>query len=224
MRIMVCFDGSAAAEALLAPCRLLAEAAQAEVHLVRAVPHRLTPEGEPWSGSDVVDIDRHAEAEAEDRTLRAELEQIAASFPGPTAVAVLSGPAPEELIRYARTVQIDLIAVGCRDRGADRGGIGGTTVRRIAESKVAPLLVGPMVLQRRVATQAVAVGYPVFTRDGHHLGTVAELAGSRMRVAGRDGTDRWLAAADGAALLVSSGLRLDFDRADLPKHVLEPPA
>jgi hypothetical protein len=45
-----------------------------------------------------------------------------------------------------------------------------------------------------------------------------------MRVAGRDGTDRWLAAADGAALLVSSGLRLDFDRADLPKHVLEPPA
>jgi len=223
MRIMVCFDGTAASEAVLEPSRMLAEAAGAEVHLVRAVPHRLTPEGEPWSGSDVVDIGRHAAAEAEDREIRAELEDLAGRFSVAAKVVVLNGPAPAELIRYAREAGVDVIAAGCRDRDGARGGIGGSTLLALAESRVAPLLVGPMVLQHRVVSDAVSVGCPVFTRDGMRLGLVTALAGNRMQVTGSDGKDRWLSLGDGATLLVSSGLKLDFDRADLERHVLEPP-
>ena len=146
MRLMICLDGSRADGPLLDRCRVLAEGTGAEVQLVRVLPQHLDVTGVPWSGSDAVDIAKHEEAEREQEHVRAELGALARSFAVPVTVAVLTGThIGDALLRHARGERIDVIALGCRQRGPLHGGVGGATMRHIVERGIAPVLLGPMV-------------------------------------------------------------------------------
>lgn len=224
MRIMVAYDGSDAARAAAHATTKLAEAMRAEVHLVRVSPHRFTVEGSAWSGSLAVDIEKHERAEREDQALRAELEDLARAFTTPTRVALISGTrVAEELVRYARGAAVDLIVLGCHDRGPLHGGVGGDTTVRIARSKVAPVLLGPMVPLAHVDVRAVPAGCPVFSRDGAYIGQVAGIGRDRMRVVHGD-YEQWFALEDVAEISMASGLHLGIDAADVPGRALGPPA
>lgn len=224
MRIMVCYDGSEAAQAAVQAAKKLAEAARAEVHLVRVSPHRFGVEGSAWSGSLAVDIEKHEQAAREDEALRAELEALAREFSTPAHAAVISGTrVPEELIRYARGARVDLIVLGCRDRGPLHGGVGGETTVRIARSKVAPVMLGPMVPMAHVDLRAVPAGCPVFTRDGAYVGQVQGVAHDRIRVVHGD-TEQWFATNDIAEISMASGLHLDMDAVDVAERAVGPPA
>ncbi|GAB4323503.1 MAG: hypothetical protein Kow0010_04840 [Dehalococcoidia bacterium] len=223
MRIMVCYDGSEAAHAAIRAATKLAEAAAAEVHLVRVSPHRFTVEGSAWGGSLAVDVEKHERAAREDEALRAELEELARGFRTPTQVAVISGTRiADELIRYARGAQVDLIVLGCHDRGPLHGGVGGETTVRIARSKVAPVLLGPMVPMAHVDLRAVPAGCPVFSRDGAYVGQVAGVAHDRIRVVHGD-QEQWFALEDIAEISMASGLHLDMDAADVAGRRVGPP-
>lgn len=147
MRVLVCFDGSAASRAALAAVRQLTQDTQSEVHLVRVTYHDLSTGGVPWSGSQSVDIEKHGSAVVEDAETGAEMEAVAREMSVPVQVAVLNGrDVADELIRCARAQQVDLIAVGCRQRGPLHRGVGGEVTVRLTESRVAPVLLGRMTL------------------------------------------------------------------------------
>lgn len=221
MRIMVCFDGSEAARALIPACKELAAATRADVHLVRVSPYRFTVEGAAWSGSIAVDIEKHRQAEQESEVLRREMEEIAGTFDPPARVAVISGTrVADELVRYARGAGVDLIAVGCHDRGPLHGGVGGDTTVEIARSRVAPVMLGPMVPMAQVDMRSVPAGCPVFSRDGYYVGQLAEVAGGRMRV-GHGDRQAWFALTEVADISVASGLHLAFDAVDVPAYEVE---
>lgn len=223
MRIMVCYDGSEAAKAMLPVARRLAMEAAAEVHLVRVSPHRFNVEGTAWSGSIAVDLEKHRQAEQEDQALRAELDELAQTFqPAARAELILGTKVADELTRYARGARVDLIALGCHDRGPLHGGAGGETTVRLARSKVAPVLLGPMVPLAHVDVRAVPPGCPVFSRDGYYVGHMTEVRGDAIRVV-HDSEETWLPIALVADLSQASGLRLDMDMADVPAHRVEAP-
>ena len=219
MRIMVCFDGSGPARAVLPVARAIAATAGADVHLVRVAPHDLSASGVPWSGSNAVDIEKHRRAEEQDLALWTALEAVAAEFGVPVRVAVLGGHrVADELIRYARAEAIDLIVVGCRERGPMHPGVGGGVTHRLVQSKVAPVLLGPMVSTAHLDVRSVPLGCAVFSHDGYYVGDLAQLAGERMRISRHAAGDLWFSIDDAAELSMASGLRLGFDAADLGRH------
>lgn len=223
MRVLVCFDGSAASRAALAAVRRLIEGTESEVHLVRVIYHNLSTGGVPWSGSETVDIEKHRRAVAEDAETRGEMEAVAREMLVPAQVAVLNGrDVADELIRYARAQQIDLIAVGCRQRGALHRGVGGELTLRLTESRVAPVLLGRMTLASPLRLASIPLGTAVFSRDGFLLGELAKVGPTSLNIRGRDGSDLVISVDDALELSVASGLRLAFDAEDLERHVTAP--
>ncbi len=223
MRILFCFDGSESALAALPVARQLAAAAEAEVHIVRVTTHDLTTGGVAWSGSSAVDIAKHQRAEEEDARYRAELQVLAGSFPSVPVIAILNAErVASELVRYARANEFDLIVVGCRQRGAFHPGLGGELTRQLAESHVAPLVLGPLVPAAHLDLASVPRGCAVFSRDGFYLGDVASHDATRLLIRREGGSEVAVLASDASDLSVASGLHLAFDRVDLEGHLLTP--
>jgi nucleotide-binding universal stress UspA family protein len=221
MRVLVCFDGSAASRAALAAARQLTEGTESEVHLVKVSYHNLSTGGVPWSGSERVDIEKHRRALAEDAETHAEMEAVAMEMSVPARVAVLNGrDVAEELIRYARAQHVDLIAVGCRQRGPLHGGVGGELTLRLTESRVAPVLLGRMTLAAPLKLASIPLGTAVFSHDGFLLGELARVGSGSLTIHMRDGTELVVSADDALELSVASGLRLTFDAAEVEEHAM----
>lgn len=219
MRIMVCFDGSEAAMAALPVARRIAGVTGSEVHLVRVAVRDFSTGGVAWSGSDAVDIEKHRKAVEEDRALRHEMEMLAEGFGAPVTVAVLDGlRVAEELIRYARANQVDIIVVGCREHGPMHPGVGGSITARLVQARVAPVLLGPMVPAAHLDVRKVPLGCAVFSRDGYYIGDLAGFTGERMRIRRHGGEEILVAEEDAFDLSVASGLHLAFDMVDLESH------
>jgi nucleotide-binding universal stress UspA family protein len=222
MRIMVCFDGSEAAMAALPVVRRLAGETVAEVHIVRVVQRDFSTGGVAWSGSDAVDIEKHRRALEEDRVLREEMERLAEGFRVPVTVAVIDGlRVAEELIRYARANAVDLVVVGCREHGAMHPGVGGGVTARLVQSRVAPVLLGPMVPAAHLNLSEVPLGCSVFSRDGFYIGDLAGYAEGQMRIRRHGGEEIRVPVDDAFDLSVASGLHLAFDMVDLDRHIVE---
>ncbi len=219
MRIMVCFDGSNAAFAALPIAREVAECTRAEVHLVRVAPHDISAGGVPWSGSDAVDIEKHRRAVEQDGALARDLELLASGFAGPVTVTLLNGSrVAEELVRYARSNEIDLIVIGCREHGAMHPGVGGDVTARLVRSRVAPVVLGPMAPASTLDLREVPHGCAVFSRDGFYIGDLDRADAEYMRVSRRAAGPLVLPATAAGELSVASGLHLVFDMADLERH------
>jgi nucleotide-binding universal stress UspA family protein len=223
MRMMVCFDGSEPARGALPVACEIAQAATCEVHMVRVAPHRLRVDGVAWSGSNAVDIEKHRKAMEEDRELRLEMEGVCERFGDGVIVTVLDGTrVADELIHYARSQDIDLIVMGCREHGPMHPGVGGSVTSRVVESRIAPVLLGPMVPRAHLDLRAIPPGCAVFSWDGTHLGELMEVRSNRIHIRATHGRDYWLAEDDALELSVASGLRLRFDAEELDSRKLEP--
>ena len=224
MRMMVCFDGSEPARAALPVACEIAQAATCEVHMVRVAPHRLRVDGVAWSGSNAVDIEKHRKAMEEDRELRLEMEGVCERFGDGVIVTVLDGTrVADELIHYARSQDIDLIVMGCREHGPMHPGVGGSVTSRVVESRIAPVLLGPMVPRAHLDLRAIPPGCAVFSWDGTHLGELTEVRAGRIHIRAAHGRDYWIDDDDALELSVASGLRLRFDAEELDAHKLESP-
>ena len=162
MKIMVTLDGSRFAEAAVEPAAQLArEAKLAEVYLVRVVdPSAVhstlvgTPEyeeaiAEPFTGVSTT-IDGSRTVETSDQALeRVEqeakdyLQHVGDRFDPirPEAVVLVGEDVDEELARFAREQNIDIIAMSSHGRSGLGRLIMGSHVQRLMEYGVAPVLV-----------------------------------------------------------------------------------
>ena len=216
MNIMMCYDGSECARTALALARRFAEPAGATLHLVQVSPHNIAVDGVAWSGSNAVDIEKHRRAAAEDAALRTRLATLLEGCTCPVIVAVLDGERiGDDLVWYARQNHIDLIALGCREHGPMRGGVGGELTRFIVESRVAPVLLGPMAPAAHLDIRGIPRGCAVFSHDGVYLGDLERVEGERMLV-GHAQSEAWFPVSDALELSMASGLRMSFDATDAP--------
>src|ERR687896_1509893 len=162
MKIMVTLDGSSFAEAVVEPAVQLArEAKLAEVYLVRVVDpsdvHSTlvgTPEyeeaiGEPYTGVSTT-IGGSTTVETSDQALeRIEqevkdyLQQVGDRFDPirPEAVVLVGEDVDQELARFAREQNVDIIAMSSHGRTGLGRLIMGSHAQRLMEYGVAPVLV-----------------------------------------------------------------------------------
>lgn len=223
MKIMACYDGSECARAALLLARRFAEPAGATLHLVQVAPHNIAVEGVAWSGSNAVDIEKHRQAEADAAELREHLAGLLEGWTCPCVVTVLGGARiGDELAWYARQNHIDLIVVGCREHGAMHAGVGGELTRFLVQSRVAPVLLGPMAPAAHLDLRGIPRGCAVFSHDGVYLGDLEHIEGDRILVA-NGSSDSWFATDDALELSMASGLRMSFDAADAPAPVTREP-
>ena len=162
MKIMVTLDGSSFAEAVVEPAvQLAGEAKLAEVYLVRVVdPSAVhstlsgTPEyeeaiGEPFTGVST-NIGGSRAVETSDQALE-RIEQEAKDYLQhvgdrfdpihPEAVVLVGEDVDEELARFARQQNIDIIAMSSHGRTGLGRLIMGSHAQRLMEYGVAPVLV-----------------------------------------------------------------------------------
>lgn len=171
MKMLICSDGSELSHAVLEPAARLAQAAQAEVHLVRVVdlshvherargsvtPSRrrtadLSGGNLPGAGGGLANPKyRYERSMVEDRdraVTRAEaeakdaLDALAATLPVRPLVAVLHGAdAAEAITDYATEHAIDVIAMASHSRSRVGQMVFGSTTNAVIRRKVAPVLV-----------------------------------------------------------------------------------
>jgi nucleotide-binding universal stress UspA family protein len=108
-RILLAYDGSDAGQKAMLDCRELAQWSQAELHLIAVMPSAMSFVGLEGGVYDVELEER--EKKKYDGVLRDGLRRLGDA--GWTARGeVLSGEAVDEITRYARKIEADLIVVG----------------------------------------------------------------------------------------------------------------
>ena len=142
MKIMVTLDGSSFAEAVVEPAAQLArEAKLAEVYLVRVVDSSTEVSGNIGGSRAMETFDQvleRIEQEAKEY-----LQHVGQRFDPlrPEAVVLVGEDVDQELARFAREQNVDIIAMSSHGRSGLGRLIMGSHVQRLMEYGVAPVLV-----------------------------------------------------------------------------------
>jgi nucleotide-binding universal stress UspA family protein len=142
MKIMVTLDGSRFAEAVVEPAAQLArEAKLAEVYLVRVVDSSTEVSGNIGGSRAMETFDQvleRIEQEAKEY-----LQHVGQRFDPlrPEAVVLVGEDVDQELARFARQQNVDIIAMSSHGRSGLGRLIMGSHVQRLMEYGVAPVLV-----------------------------------------------------------------------------------
>lgn len=216
MKFMLCLDGSQLSESAIPICKKLAEAAQAEVQLVRVIEHDHVNAGEAYSGNITLSAEEREQLEGEDRRVLRRLDEVASGFSTPTSTHLLHGREPAKaLIQEASENRADLVVMATHSRGAAGEAVFGSVAKEVTHSGVAPvLMVHPV---RAPAPKNLPIGSYVFTSDGKDLGVLRAVTERQIKVEDASGKTLWLDAAD-VANIEAGRILLQYDASDLPKH------
>lgn len=139
--IVVAIDFSGTSDDAVRTVREIARDYYSQVHLVHVVPEPLQ---QPWAidaaGIDVTDMRRRWIEEAERK-----LDAIALELALPERVirSVVVGPAPGEIVRYAKEAGADLIVMGTHGYGPVRRFLLGSVADRVVREASCPVLLVP---------------------------------------------------------------------------------
>ena len=154
-RILVATDFSECSDAAVEQGRALAATFDASLHLLHIV---TAPLHEVWAcyapGGEFLTVVRNLDVEA-----RTRLEQVAASGKFPrdrVVVATAWGDPSDEILRYAREHQIDLIVCGTHGRRGWDHVVMGSVAERVVRLAPCPVLTAHA--SPALAMQAVAIG------------------------------------------------------------------
>ena len=216
MKFMLCLDGSQLSESAIPFCKTLAEAAQAEVQVVRVIEHDHVNTGEAYSGNITLSAEERDQLENEDRRLLMRLDEVASRFATPTSTHLLHGREPAKaLIEEASQNRADLVIMATHSRGAAGDAVFGSVAKEVTRSGVAPvLMVHPL---RAPAPANLPIGSYVFTSDGKDLGVLREVTQRQIKIEDASGKALWLDASD-VANIEAGRILLQYDASDLPKH------
>ncbi len=132
-KVLVAYDGSAPSHKALDVARRIGED-NPRVELVLVHVMRLYVSGAIGSGMDTVLL---ADAEP----VREEMQRVANSLNNPTAVRLLRGSSPADLIvRCAKEEGCDLIIMGSRGQGGVKGYLGSVSYAVVQSSPIAVLV------------------------------------------------------------------------------------
>lgn len=135
-KVLIPLDGSRLAARILAPLRRLLEPG-AELTLLRVV--------EPRSASE------HDRAPAAEMAMRAQLAQVRETLPDVrTSIQLLHGDPAEEIVRYARESEQELVAMATHGRSGIERWVRGSIAERVLRECETPLLLcNPHALEPR---------------------------------------------------------------------------
>ena len=218
MKIMLCLDGSKLSESAIPISKSLAEAAHAEVEIVRVIEHEPVNTGEAYSGNITLPPKISKHLEDEDRRLLEHLDEIAFTFSTPTTTHLLHGAdTAKVLVEEATTKGIDMVVMATHSRGSVGEAIFGSVAQEVTKSGVAPVvMVHPV--HSPVPTR-LPIGAYVFTSDGQDLGKLEEVTARQIKVEDEAGHDLWLESND-VATIEAGRILLHYDASDLPRHVV----
>ena len=217
MKFMLCLDGSKLSESAIPFCKTLAEAAHAEVALVRVIEHDHANAGEAYSGNITLSPAINKRLEDEDRRLMKRLDEIASTFSIPTSTHLLHGREPAKtLIEEASQKRVDLVVMATHSRGAAGNAVFGSVAQEITQSGAAPVAMLHVV--HSPAPTKLPVGLYVFSSDGQELGVLRGVTGHQIKVEDASGHEMWLQASD-VATIEGGRILLQYGTSDLPQHL-----
>ena len=130
--VVIATDGSASGERAVETAADLAERFGAEVHALYVVDE---------SKVDALPEDLHDEvSEALSEQGQAAIEAVEAAVDGPVTAAVREGRPAQEIQRYAREVDADVVATGTRGRGGEHSFLLGSVAEAVVRTCPVPVL------------------------------------------------------------------------------------